>query len=120
MKTTLSLFFLTASYGLAHAQPSGYGLPAEEYPVPVYPTPAVVYQAPVAYEGTVIYQAPVIYNAPVYYITSESSNWRSSWERDCAMQSTVTVIGGGHSFCSYSPCYDNGSTLTIIGRGFRH
>jgi len=122
MKTTLFLFLLTASLGVARAQDATYD--ASGYPSADYAAPAVVYEAPVTYAAPVVYQAPVVYYAPVFYGTPVSaalnacSACQDTAVRACqsiASRSTVTYIGGGSPRFQVAPRCNVGSTVTFIG-----
>ena len=117
MKTTLFLFVLSISLGVARAQ--DYSDYATEQPA-AYPVPAVVYQAPVVYAAPVVYQAPVVYYAPVFYGTpmGNALNACAACE-DTAARSTVTYIGGGQTRFQVAPRCNNGSTVLVIGQQSR-
>jgi hypothetical protein len=121
MKTTLLLFVLTASLGVAQAQDADYSdyAPAESQ------APAVVYNAPVAYAAPVVYNMPVVYNAPVYYglptmAMSCAMNACASVCHDYSARSTVTYIGGGHVSYQVAPRCNSGSTVVVIGSSWAH
>ena len=122
MKTTLLLFVLTASLGIARAQDADYS----DYAPADYQAPAVVYNAPVSYAAPVVYNMPVVYNAPVYYglpmmaMGCALNACNSACYNDYSARSTVTYIGGGHVAYQVSPRCNNGSTLVVIGSSWRH
>jgi len=127
MKTTLFLFVLTVSLGVARAQDAGYADYSDYSTAQAadYQPPAVVYNAPVAYSAPVVYNMPVVYNAPVYYGLPMTAmgcalNACAAACQDYSARSTVTYIGGGHVSYQVSPRCNNGSTLVVIGSSWAH